>query len=75
MPTHPIDRAGKIKSLILGLYGVKDGDIPVDTVRQMEAKVKASSNPNVENVIYPDAPHAFHPDYRPSYREAAAKDG
>jgi carboxymethylenebutenolidase len=41
----------------------------------MEAKVKASGNPNVEIVIYPDAPHAFHADYRPSYREAAAKDG
>jgi carboxymethylenebutenolidase len=74
-PTHPIDVAGKIKSPILGLYGGKDGGIPVDTVRQMEAKVKASGNPNVEIVIYPDAPHAFHADYRPSYREAAAKDG
>jgi carboxymethylenebutenolidase len=26
-------------------------------------------------VIYPDVGHAFHADYRPSYREAAAKDG
>ena len=25
--------------------------------------------------VYPDAPHAFFADYRPSYREAAAKDG
>lgn len=74
-PTHPIDVAGKIKAPILGLYGGKDSGIPVDTVKQMEAKVEASGNPNVEIVIYPDAPHAFHADYRPSYREAAAKDG
>ena len=26
-------------------------------------------------VIYPDAPHAFHADYRPSYRKEAADDG
>ena len=26
-------------------------------------------------IVYPDAPHAFHADYRPSYREAAARDG
>ena len=74
-PANPIDVAGKIKASILGLYGGKDGGIPVDTVKQMEAKVEASGNPNVEIVVYPDAPHAFHADYRPSYREAAAKDG
>lgn len=28
-----------------------------------------------EFVIYPDAPHAFHADYRPSYREQMAQDG
>jgi carboxymethylenebutenolidase len=28
-----------------------------------------------EFVIYPDAPHAFHADYRPSYRKEAAEDG
>jgi carboxymethylenebutenolidase len=26
-------------------------------------------------VVYPDAPHAFHADYRPSYRPVAAADG
>jgi carboxymethylenebutenolidase len=25
--------------------------------------------------VYPDAPHAFHADYRPSYRKAPAEDG
>jgi carboxymethylenebutenolidase len=28
-----------------------------------------------EFVVYPDAPHAFHADYRPSYRKEAAQDG
>jgi dienelactone hydrolase len=28
-----------------------------------------------EFVIYPDAPHAFHADYRPSFRKEAAEDG
>jgi dienelactone hydrolase len=28
-----------------------------------------------EFVIYPDAPHAFHADYRPTYRREAAEDG
>jgi carboxymethylenebutenolidase len=26
-------------------------------------------------VVYPDAPHAFHADYRPSYRRKEAEDG
>jgi carboxymethylenebutenolidase len=25
--------------------------------------------------VYPEAPHAFYADYRPSYREEAAADG
>ena len=74
-PTHPIDVAAKVKAPILGLYGGKDNGIPVETVREMEAKVKEAGNEKVEIVIYPDAPHAFHADYRPSYREDAAKDG
>jgi carboxymethylenebutenolidase len=28
-----------------------------------------------EIVIYPDTPHGFNADYRPSYRSEAAKDG
>ncbi len=67
--------AGKIKAPILTLFGGKDRGIPVETVRNMEAQMKATGNDKVEVVIYPDAPHAFNADYRPSYREAAAKDG
>ena len=42
-------------------------------IHQAEAKAKAAGK-TVEIVIYPDTPHGFHADYRPSYREAAAKD-
>ena len=35
----------------------------------------ASAGGRSEIVVYPDAPHGFHADYRPSYREADAKDG
>ena len=67
--------AGKIKAPILALYSGKDRGIPVETVRNMEAKMKTAGNDEVEVVIYLEAPHAFHADYRPSYREVAAKDG
>jgi len=30
---------------------------------------------NSEIVIYPDTPHGFHADYRPSYRPGQANDG
>jgi len=69
------ERAGEIKSAVLGLYGAADGGIPVDTLTQLEAALKAAGNMACEFVVYPDTPHAFHADYRPSYRKAAAEDG
>lgn len=75
-PKHPIDLAPTLRTPIIGLYGGKDGgkdtDIPLDTVEQMRARLQSSRS---EIVVYPDAPHAFFADYRPSYREADAKDG
>jgi len=71
---HPaIDLADQIKCPLLGLYGGKDPGIPVDQVHQAEAGAKAAHK-TVEIVIYPDAPHGFHADYRPSYRQADATD-
>ncbi|MFD2264560.1 dienelactone hydrolase family protein [Lacibacterium aquatile] len=72
-PSYPVDVAAKISAPILGLYGAADTGIPVDTLDQMKKALPAGNKS--EFVIYPDAPHAFHADYRPSYREAAAKDG
>ena len=76
-PRHPVDLAGDLKGAVLGLYGEKDGGIPLDTVEKMKVALAAGSAAakRSEFVVYPDAPHAFHADYRPSYRPAAAQDG
>ncbi|MCC5657215.1 dienelactone hydrolase family protein [Nostoc sp. XA010] len=73
-PKYPVDIASKLTVPILGLYGGKDTGIPVDTVEQMRDRLKSSSSKS-EIIVYPDAPHAFFADYRPSYREKDAKDG
>ena len=76
-PKHPVDVAPILKAPVLGLYGEKDSGIPLDTIDKMKtalaggtAAAKAS-----QFVVYPDAPHAFHADYRASYRKVAAEDG
>jgi carboxymethylenebutenolidase len=73
-PKNPIDIAAKLTVPVLGLYGGKDTGIPLDTVEQMRVGLKSSSSKS-EIIVYPDAPHAFFADYRPSYREREAKDG
>jgi carboxymethylenebutenolidase len=72
-PQTAMDIVGDIKCPVLGLYGAQDTGIPVDSVHEAEAKAKAAHK-TVEIVIYPDAPHGFHADYRPSYRQADAED-
>jgi carboxymethylenebutenolidase len=69
-----LDIAGNVKAAVLGLYGGADSGIPNDTVKDLESKLKAAGV-KAEFVIYPDTPHAFHADYRPSYRKEAADDG
>jgi carboxymethylenebutenolidase len=73
-PKFPIDLAAQMKCPVLGLYGSADQGIPVDSLKRMEEALKAA-NKTVEFVIYPEAPHAFHADYRPTYRAEPAKDG
>ena len=43
-------------------------------IADLPPKAKAAGK-TVEIVVYPDAPHGFHADYRPSYRQADAEDG
>jgi carboxymethylenebutenolidase len=80
-PKHPIDLTAALKAPVLGLYGGQDTGIPVTSVIHMkEALAQAATKGNKaakasEFVLYPDAPHAFHADYRPSYRAAPAADG
>jgi carboxymethylenebutenolidase len=64
----------RVKAPVLGLYGEADGGIPADDVKRFEAELK-KTNPNVEFVLYPGAPHAFFSDDRPQvYKKEAAED-
>jgi carboxymethylenebutenolidase len=73
-PKHPVDVAAGLKVPVLGLYGGSDDGIPVSTVEQMRQALKAG-NSGSEIIVYPDTPHGFYADYRPSYRKARAEDG
>jgi carboxymethylenebutenolidase len=73
-PKTAMDGADQLNCPLLGLYGGKDQSIKVDDVHAAEAKAKAAHK-TVEIVIYPDAPHGFNADYRPSYNKDAAEDG
>ena len=73
-PKHPLDIAGSLKAPVLGLYGGADQGIPLETVEQMRARLKQAGGRS-EIVVYPEAPHGFHADYRPSYRAEPAQDG
>lgn len=77
-PRHPIDIAGKLFAPVLGLYGGLDQGIPIDSVEKMRKALADSVNPASKASaihVYAQAPHAFHADYRPSYRKDAAEDG
>ena len=76
-PANPVELTGKLNGPVLGLYGAADTGIPLDTVDKMKAALAGGSAAakKSEFVVYPDAPHAFHTDYRPSYRKEAAEDG
>lgn len=73
-PTNPIDVVKNINAPILGLYGGADAGIPNDTVDRMREALKAAGKPCLIHT-YPETPHGFHADYRPSYRKHAATDG
>lgn len=73
-PANPIDVVGKLGAPVLGLYGGADQGIPNDLVAAMQKKLAEAGKPS-EIVLYPDTPHGFHADYRPSYREQEATDG
>lgn len=71
----PVDVVGQISAPILGLYGGKDTGIPVADVEEMNATLKRLNRRGSELVVYPNAQHGFHADYRATYDAAAARDG
>ncbi len=72
-PHSPMELAPQIKAPVLGLYGQADQGIPVTQVEAMRAALQAAGK-TADFKIYPEAPHGFHADYRPSYRKDAAED-
>jgi len=74
-PRTAMDRVGEIKAPVLGLYGAKDAGVPIAQVEKFFAALKAAGVPS-ELVVYPEAGHGFHADFRPdNYRKADAEDG
>ena len=74
-PRTVMDRAGEIRVPVLGLYGGKDAGIPVEQAEKFFAALKAAGTPS-ELVVFPDAGHGFHADFRPdNYRKADAESG
>ena len=76
-PANPVDHAAQLAGPVLGLYGGADAGIPAESIERMKQALAAggAAARASQFVVYPDAPHAFHADYRPSYRQAAAEDG
>jgi len=73
-PVTGFDLAKDIKVPFLGLFGETDQNPPPADAKRFIELVRAH-NRNAEAVIYPGAGHAFHADYRPSFRKDAAEDG
>ena len=73
-PVNPPDEAAKMAAPVLGLYGGADQNITAAQVDAMRAAIKAAGKSS-EIVVYPDTPHGFNADYRPSYRPKEAADG
>lgn len=76
--TTPLDIVDKLHAPVLGLYGGADQGIPQEQVERLREALKKSRDRNAQRSqihVYPDTPHGFNADYRPSYRKEAAEDG
>jgi len=77
MPRTPLDVAGNLNAPVLGLYAGADSGIPVQQVAALQEVLKAGNKHSKAStfILYPGVPHAFHADYRPSYRKTEAEAG
>lgn len=71
----PINIAPTLKSRVLGLYAGKDAGIPQGDIDAMREVLRLSRKADSEIIVYPEATHGFHADYRTSYNAPAAADG
>ena len=75
MPGTPYDVVANLNAPVLGLYAGADAGIPVNQVARLQ-EVLAKGNKNAKAstfILYPNVPHAFHADYRPTYRKPEAE--
>jgi carboxymethylenebutenolidase len=73
-PTEVIALAGRLNAPVLGLYGGKDDGIPLESVERMRRALEGAHSRS-RIVVFPEAPHGFHADYRPTYRPREAAEG
>jgi carboxymethylenebutenolidase len=73
-PQYPLDIVADLKAPVLGLYGGQDQGIPASDIDKMRAALQAAKKP-AEIIVFPNAPHGFLADYRPSYMPKEAAEG
>ena len=73
-PVTGFDLAKDIKAPFLGLFGETDTNPKPEDALKFGEMLKQHGNKDVEIVVYPGAGHAFHADYRPSFKAEAAAD-
>ena len=64
-----------MRTPILALYGGKDQGIPGSDIDKMRAALAAAGQTEDQLIVYPEAQHGFHADYRASFDRHAAEDG
>jgi carboxymethylenebutenolidase len=75
-PQNPVDVTDKVDRPVLGLYAGEDSGIPMTHVDRMRAGLLAFGHDKKSQIhVYPGVPHAFHADYRNTYRKPEADDG
>ncbi len=72
-PTTPIDHVKDLKVPVLGLYGGLDKGIPLDGVQRMQDELKKYRSGS-EILVFPNADHGFHADYRPTFNKQASEE-
>ncbi|MCC6825397.1 MAG: dienelactone hydrolase family protein [Acidobacteria bacterium] len=72
-PTTPMDHVKELKVPVIGFFGGLDKGISLDGVGRFENEL-AKYGSGSEIVIYPNAEHGFHADYRASYNKEASED-
>jgi len=72
-PKTPIDYAKDLRAPVIGFYGGQDKGIPLDGVQRMQDELKKGKSGS-EIIVYPNADHGFHADYRPSFNKEASED-